>query len=376
MQLFSIIQILRARKLDDYGAYQLTLIPYALMSLVNVTSGILTPSYPAVYMIDSTVMEEARRRGGIFDGVIGQLDEDAEVVMTKMIAGGSEPSTDLRATEGSESSINPKEVGESEKSTHSKVEAQSKQPADPSTGGRRHFKRREREKPLISFGGFHAANNPAFLAGGYFHHLARSFPLLRLIKDPFMRRLIADKISGSFTDHKAEKEKKSSQRIFQRIYNKRPVSKSNSNGYYAVLEIGNVQHEISVRSAMPLIMDIVMIIALALPYVTIYALTGFNAPTGSERVHGIVFMLWLTVGQVLPFFLVPSWNLINLEIWRVKLNWRMFWGFLCTSVFTMAAFAGFYFVGEMRYQELTLNNSNCSKSRITFTQYMPATDFK
>jgi hypothetical protein len=89
VQLFSIIQILRARKLDDYGAYQLTLIPYALMSLVNVTSGILTPSYPAVYMIDSTVMEEARRRGGIFDGVIGQLHEDAEVVMTKMIAGGS-----------------------------------------------------------------------------------------------------------------------------------------------------------------------------------------------------------------------------------------------------------------------------------------------
>jgi len=58
-------------------------------------------------MIDSTVMEEARRRGGIFDGVIGQLNEDAEVVMTKMIAGGSELSTDLRATEGTESSINP-----------------------------------------------------------------------------------------------------------------------------------------------------------------------------------------------------------------------------------------------------------------------------
>ncbi|KAF8534892.1 hypothetical protein BDD12DRAFT_809002 [Trichophaea hybrida] len=65
-------------KVNKYGSYRLTVVPYGLMSLVNILSAIFSPSYPSVYMVDSSVMREARRRGGIFDGVVGELEEDEE----------------------------------------------------------------------------------------------------------------------------------------------------------------------------------------------------------------------------------------------------------------------------------------------------------
>jgi len=67
-QLYSVINLLRANKLEDYSAYQLTLVPYALMSFINIVSDFVTPSYPAVYMVRSSVMEEAERRGAVFEG--------------------------------------------------------------------------------------------------------------------------------------------------------------------------------------------------------------------------------------------------------------------------------------------------------------------
>jgi hypothetical protein len=49
---------------------------YGLMSLLNILCGIVTPSYTAVYMVENSVMREAIRRGGVFDGVVGELAED------------------------------------------------------------------------------------------------------------------------------------------------------------------------------------------------------------------------------------------------------------------------------------------------------------
>jgi hypothetical protein len=59
------------------------MIPYGLMSLLNILCGILTPSYPAVYMVKSSVMEEAMRRGGVFDGIVGEIVEK-DIDTTKM----------------------------------------------------------------------------------------------------------------------------------------------------------------------------------------------------------------------------------------------------------------------------------------------------
>jgi hypothetical protein len=214
--------------------------------------------------------------------------------------------------------------------------------------------------------------------GGYFHYLARSFPLLRLIKDPFLLEWLGrnnfysliTKLVKDTNDKKNKRADKimSSQRIFQALFEKKAIKEIkahnlNPDNYFAVLEIGNTIHTPPVNDFMACLMDVVIIIALAIPYITIHKLTGFNAPSSPERVHGIVFMLWLTVGEVLPFFLVPSWNLINLQFWRVKLNRRILDGFLSTAVFAGAALAGFYFVGEMRYHDLAQHNTNCSKSK-------------
>jgi hypothetical protein len=48
-----------------YAAFGLTVTPYPLMSLVNLAGGLVTPSYPALYLISSSVMEEAKIRGSI-----------------------------------------------------------------------------------------------------------------------------------------------------------------------------------------------------------------------------------------------------------------------------------------------------------------------
>lgn len=58
-----------------YAAYQLTVIPYALMSVVNTLATFTTPNYPASYLIRSSIMDEAKLRGGRFEGVIGELCE-------------------------------------------------------------------------------------------------------------------------------------------------------------------------------------------------------------------------------------------------------------------------------------------------------------
>lgn len=65
-------------QLDYYGyvAFGITVVPYALMSLVNLLGNILTPDYHALYLVGSDVMDEAIRRGARFDGVVGRLVED------------------------------------------------------------------------------------------------------------------------------------------------------------------------------------------------------------------------------------------------------------------------------------------------------------
>jgi hypothetical protein len=54
-----------------YGAFGLTVIPYAVMSIVNLIGNAACPEYPKLYMIQSQVMNEAERRGGRFSGTVG-----------------------------------------------------------------------------------------------------------------------------------------------------------------------------------------------------------------------------------------------------------------------------------------------------------------
>ena len=57
-----------------YAAFGLTVTPYLIMSIVNLLSTILTPDYPAMYLVSSEVMDEARRReGSRFEGIVGVI---------------------------------------------------------------------------------------------------------------------------------------------------------------------------------------------------------------------------------------------------------------------------------------------------------------
>ena len=65
----------RGNQIDVYGyaAFGLTVAPYLVMSLVNLISTVLTPDYSVVYLVRTDIMEEAERREGRFDGVVGRI---------------------------------------------------------------------------------------------------------------------------------------------------------------------------------------------------------------------------------------------------------------------------------------------------------------
>jgi hypothetical protein len=65
----------RGTQLDTYGyaAFGLTVIPYALMSIVNLIGNLVCPSYDALYLVRSEVMDEAEARGGKFSGTVGRI---------------------------------------------------------------------------------------------------------------------------------------------------------------------------------------------------------------------------------------------------------------------------------------------------------------
>ncbi|KAL1591328.1 hypothetical protein SLS60_012072 [Paraconiothyrium brasiliense] len=56
-----------------FASFSFVPVPYAIMSLINGVSHLFSPDYPAIYMVSSNVMEEAKDAGGSFDGVIGHV---------------------------------------------------------------------------------------------------------------------------------------------------------------------------------------------------------------------------------------------------------------------------------------------------------------
>jgi len=331
VQLYSIIKVLKADTLRDYGAYQLTLIPYALMSFINITSGFVTPSYPAVYMVRSKVMEEAERRGGFFDGCVGILDEDEK------------EKTFFRKTR-CEFAASPRIVREKNKLQLETKWAKFKRLLT-------HAIHQRKKRNIISLGKLWVAKDhttdTALRSITYFHHLKRSLPLVRFIE-----------VNLKQLQHTI-----SSETVFSKAFKNHYNEQDPNSNYYFVFQIGNSKHREAAKKWMPLCMDIVMLVGLALPWVSIYLLTRFKSP--EDLLHGIFFMLWLLLGQLLPFLLIPSWSLINLKVRRIKLNQAILASSLCVSLTAFAALGGFYFVGEMRYQELAQHNYNCCKSQTT-----------
>ena len=76
--LYASFTLYRARgdQIQHYGyaAFGLTVVPYIVMSIINLASTILTPDYSVMYLVESEAMEEAKKRENAkFDGVVGRI---------------------------------------------------------------------------------------------------------------------------------------------------------------------------------------------------------------------------------------------------------------------------------------------------------------
>ena len=61
-----------------YAAPGLTVLPYAVMSGLNLMANLVAPHYPTLYVIRTKIMEEAeRRRGSKFDYVVGEAVDES-----------------------------------------------------------------------------------------------------------------------------------------------------------------------------------------------------------------------------------------------------------------------------------------------------------
>jgi hypothetical protein len=65
-----------------YAAFGLTVIPYIIMSFMNLLGNLLTPSYPTLYLVHSPELAEAQLLGAHIDGVVGKVKEVAETWYT------------------------------------------------------------------------------------------------------------------------------------------------------------------------------------------------------------------------------------------------------------------------------------------------------
>ena len=121
--LFSLIQTVsggyslykaRGSQIDRYGfaAFGLTVLPYMIVSIINVIASLLSAEYETVFMVHSAMMDEMVSRGGIVDGVVGSLQENTIVESSGYI--GTSCAQEASRTvgfQGSEDHLHGFEVG-------------------------------------------------------------------------------------------------------------------------------------------------------------------------------------------------------------------------------------------------------------------------
>ncbi|KAL8679907.1 MAG: hypothetical protein Q9224_006994, partial [Gallowayella concinna] len=60
---------------NGYTSFSLSIIPYIIMSFVNLIGNLATPSYPCVYLVATSTMDEAQKRGNVISGQIGYIPD-------------------------------------------------------------------------------------------------------------------------------------------------------------------------------------------------------------------------------------------------------------------------------------------------------------
>jgi hypothetical protein len=60
-----------------YGAFGLTVAPYAIMSIINLATNLVRPEYASMYLVYSPEMQAAINAGGEFKGMVAEVDDEA-----------------------------------------------------------------------------------------------------------------------------------------------------------------------------------------------------------------------------------------------------------------------------------------------------------
>ena len=311
-QLYSIVGYISTEKheknrINDYAAYQLTMIPYGLMSVVNILCGMVTPTYSAIYMVNSTVMEEARARGWTFDGTVGELCEDTLAVEEKDFFGfeatfEGDPGVGL-GKEGEEKAqleVNNNQIKGIETTSSSEANKREISEIKLNTGSNEEIKVRFlsviSSPPHETFS-FHSLERESIAFSNELY-LIRCFTPKD--QDPGKEDI------KSLLHPTGGLENGTTQIVIPPIGN--PTFLKRSWWHIPVLAVS----------------DLIILVSIALPYVIIWKLTRFEAPAG-RKLQGGVFMSWLVIGQALPAVYKSGWRIAQPYLRRpTNVAWYMF----------------------------------------------------
>ena len=346
-QLYSAVSYIVTEKdrhrINDYAAFQLTLIPYGLMSVVNILCGLVTPSYSAVYMVNSTVMEEARGRGWAFDGIVGELCEETQEVKGKGYVGfqaAFSEETGAGSSKGGETNasleISNDEIREIKTNPSPQVGESEIHEAELGMGSEGKLKldfkivpSKKTKKLRIFFSGV------SFLQEGQriLNEAARELFLIRCYflkdEDPgkdYAKRLFASKEG---TDRKSTRQNIVIPPIGNPTYRKGSWWR-----FYSMLFIS----------------DLLVLGSLAFPHVATWILTRYKAPTGG-KLNGIVFQAWLVLGQLSPLPGRIIWGYIqshHLESFKRNMWYALI--VITGTLWSVPAIMGFILVGKEKYR--------------------------
>jgi len=309
IQLISALPVIWQGRNDKrgYAAYQLTLIPYALMSFINILSSFLTPSYPTVYMIESTTMDEARCRGAQFEGTVGRLCE-------------------VEIDRNSDDDNNEKEVDNkdqpdlnftSEKITFSSI--------DPKCN-------LSREEYLTFL---------EMLWG------AVKYIFMHLIDEHCRREIYI----GRFHWRKPSMMTSSNVR---RIFRRAPKESRNSH-LIMVSPFGHPKFRDWVwkDTMMTVVTDLLLTVCLFVPYIVMGIFSQFR-PGTSHWYERALLMTWLVFGQVSHIIQRMFWGYLQARVTPLGTKWLngvLVFSMTVSATYALAAAGGFVVVGSMMWED-------------------------
>ena len=314
VQLFSAVPMIwKAKESENgYAAYQLTLIPYALMSFLNIVNSLFTPTFPMLYMIESKTMEEARSKGGRFEGTIGKLCEIPIAEAENMPYGSDQAIKDLSInSEGIQ--LKPNDTDQIEK-------------------------HKEQKLPRMVWG-------------------ALKYLITHLIGEHIRREIY---IARYHWREPGVMLRSNVKRIFNSVPKDTPSIMVSPFGC-------PILREFTSRDIfMTVIADILLTISLVVPYITTYYLTGYT--NGKSTVfERALFMMWLVFGQVSHFFQRMFWGYLQSRVTPLGTKWL--WGVLAVGAIPGAMFAlvpagGILMVAKMYWLERKTPSASSSATAL------------